>query len=1052
MTNDNVSILIFESDEHFTDLTKKILNAAGISVEIHTAASAEGFKHLLSIISPDVVLIGIIDAEPFCCDAVSYSKECHPHLPVIVLTPSADDLVLKAYRCGADDSVFKDRMHTLPPTLLNAIRNARLRQESETSTAKLALSEQRFRTLIESGADAIAIMNCDGNLTYVSSSIKTLLGYDESEALQLHLSSVIHPDDAHAVAEKLAECIATPGIPMKGQTARIKHKNGEWRWLEATLTNMFHDPTIGGIVDNFRDVTDQKIAEEKLIYANRLYSFISQINQSIVQVREPETLFELACKISVTAGGFAYAWIGLADPEGQTIQMAASAGGAEIDQAFFKNYRYDIGGPIHKVLQGKDYSVVTDIRNHKNQLFIDYATGRGFNSAISLSLRQHHKVIGTINLYSTEKHFFTEQEIELLTEVSSDISFALDVFDNERLRIETEKTLKHNNIILNHAQALARLGSFELNLSTGVAVWSNELLRIYGIPSSQKQQNYESWLSHIHPEDRDEVRRITSAAASTHTDCSFSHRIIRMDGDIRNIDSKANFEFDEEGKPVALIGIGKDVTEFTDTMQALHASEDAFKKSELRYQQIIELAQEGIWVMNKKGETVFTNQKVSDIMKYPAGELLGKDIFAFVDNSNKKTAARNIQMWMGGKSDKFDICLKSKDGASVWVQMTSSLIKDDRGDSQGLITLLFDITERKKAEDDARFKANLLNTIGQAVIATDLNGNITYWNKAAHQLYGWKASEVIGQNVVDLIPTDQTREEAQEIMRQLSSGKSWSGQFNVRRKNGETFPAHVTDSPIYDRKNRLKGVIGISTDISEQKQLKRMLERVNRHAGYGTWEANMLRSTLYWSDITKDIHEVPADYTPDIQKAISFYRPGENRKAITQALKLAMEEGQPWDVELEIITAQGNSRWVRSMGEAEFSGQRCIKIYGSFQDIHHRKLIELESTKLLQEKNIILESLGDSIFVVDKDWMVTYCSNITEDFLRIGHDNVIGKNIWEIFPDAINTVFEDQYRTAIAEKKSVIFEGFYEPFNKKFLVNAYPGKEGLTIFFKDVSR
>ena len=127
-----------------------------------------------------------------------------------------------------------------------------------------------------------------------------------------------------------------------------------------------------------------------------------------------------------------------------------------------------------------------------------------------------------------------------------------------------------------------------------------------------------------------------------------------------------------------------------------------------------------------------------------------------------------------------------------------------------------EVAERKRADREADFQARLLDMVEQAVIATDLSGRITYWNKYAERLYGWEAAEVLGRNVVEVTPSSATQAQAHEIMSSLREGQSWSGEFNVRRRDGTVFPAQVTDSPIYDNDGRLVGVVGVSQDITRR--------------------------------------------------------------------------------------------------------------------------------------------------------------------------------------------------------------------------------------------
>jgi diguanylate cyclase (GGDEF)-like protein/PAS domain S-box-containing protein len=137
-------------------------------------------------------------------------------------------------------------------------------------------------------------------------------------------------------------------------------------------------------------------------------------------------------------------------------------------------------------------------------------------------------------------------------------------------------------------------------------------------------------------------------------------------------------------------------------------------------------------------------------------------------------------------------------------------------------------TQGLSKEGQIRFQARLLDAVGQAVIATDPEGRILYWNLGAEELYGWSAEEVMGRPIVEVSPSEELVERAQEIMSELRAGRSWSGQFTVRRKDGTTFPAIVTDTPIHDDQGSIVAIIGVSVDITElteMEELRRSEER-----------------------------------------------------------------------------------------------------------------------------------------------------------------------------------------------------------------------------------
>jgi diguanylate cyclase (GGDEF)-like protein/PAS domain S-box-containing protein len=148
------------------------------------------------------------------------------------------------------------------------------------------------------------------------------------------------------------------------------------------------------------------------------------------------------------------------------------------------------------------------------------------------------------------------------------------------------------------------------------------------------------------------------------------------------------------------------------------------------------------------------------------------------------------------------------------------------------------VTEDK--ERQLRFQARLLDAVGQSVIATDLEGKVIYWNRAAEELYGWSAGEALGSKLRHLTLIEGLLDKAEEVDSELRAGRPWSGEMLLRRKDGSHVPVFGTATPIFDDRGNLEGMIGDSADISERKALEAELERraahdlltglLNRHA------------------------------------------------------------------------------------------------------------------------------------------------------------------------------------------------------------------------------
>ncbi|RKS42731.1 hypothetical protein BC962_3189 [Gillisia mitskevichiae] len=180
---------------------------------------------------------------------------------------------------------------------------------------------------------------------------------------------------------------------------------------------------------------------------------------------------------------------------------------------------------------------------------------------------------------------------------------------------------------------------------------------------------------------------------------------------------------------------------------------------------------------------------------------------------------------------------------------------------------------------------------------------------------------------------------------------------------------------------------GSYQDITERKEhelllekYQDLLERSSRAAMIGTWEVDLLNNEAHWSSVTKEIHEVPEDYSPIISEAIDFYPLGINRDTLEKAVNDAIVNGVNYDIEVEIITGKGNRKWVRAIGISEFKNGTCQRLYGLFQDIQKRK----EAERLNHEKQTLLETILNSIDVgivsCDREGNLTMFNNATKEW------------------------------------------------------------------------
>ena len=146
--------------------------------------------------------------------------------------------------------------------------------------------------------------------------------------------------------------------------------------------------------------------------------------------------------------------------------------------------------------------------------------------------------------------------------------------------------------------------------------------------------------------------------------------------------------------------------------------------------------------------------------------------------------------------------------------------------------------------------------------------------------------------------------------------------------------------------------LGRAKAQSELEQQSKLLNVMSKQARIGTWELNIKTSELFWSQMTKEIHEVDEAFTPQLDQAIHFYKEGLSRERIEKAVERAVTLGQSWDIDTQLVTAKGNVIWVNAMGQAEVIDGECVRLFGSFQDIDERikNRNELEKAKIQAEE------------------------------------------------------------------------------------------------------
>lgn len=222
-----------------------------------------------------------------------------------------------------------------------------------------------------------------------------------------------------------------------------------------------------------------------------------------------------------------------------------------------------------------------------------------------------------------------------------------------------------------------------------------------------------------------------------------------------------------------------------------------------------------------------------------------------------------------------------------------------------------------------------------------------------------------GKNYFDVIPRTPKKLKAilekclNEGVRNLNEGEKFI------YPNGEVQWLKWKINAWTDANNEIGGLIVLLEDVTEVKRREELYAKAEKVGRIGGWEIDMADNTIYWTAITKEIHEVPKDYQPNLETGINFYKKGKYREEITNLVTNAMTDGTPWDTELIIITAKGNEKWVRAKGEVEFINGNCVRVFGTFQDIDEKKKAEL-NLKQVSER-LALATKGGNVGIWEYD-------------------------------------------------------------------------------------
>jgi PAS domain S-box-containing protein len=415
--------------------------------------------------------------------------------------------------------------------------------------------------------------------------------------------------------------------------------------------------------------------------------------------------------------------------------------------------------------------------------------------------------------------------------------------------------------------------------------------------------------------------------------------------------------------------------------------------AEARYRATLASIGDGVISTDAQGRIDFMNPVAERLTGWSEGEARGRPAAEVFKLRNEETRAavespvarvirEGVVVGLANHT-----LLIARDGTERPIADSGAPIRDGEGAILGVVLVFRDQTDESAAgkallASEEKFRG-LFDNAQVGVYRSLLDGSaITALNQRLADIFGFEKEEMLASPATLRWADPQARQRMVEMLRER--GELRDHELDIVTKGGavrtvlasiKLYPSEGylegTAVDITERKRAVEEVRNLNAALeqrvaertTELQQSKELLDQTGRLARVGGWEIDLERNELTWTDVVHQIHEVAPGFRPTVEAGIRFYAP-EAVPVISEALRRVVEEGQPFDVELQLITAKKKKIWVRALGEANRKEGKATLVRGVFQDIDARKIAEIELQKYrehLEESNKELEAFSYSV-------------------------------------------------------------------------------------------